>query len=95
MTHEKIFKRPDGSRVKVEVTFWCDSRDGANYRFQVSKCLPGKRTFISPTSTDDYEWRKLSMPERIAFNVRKYLEIATPAEILETKLELWNKLKPE
>ena len=96
MIHEKIFKRPDGKRVKIIASF----SDGGysstpKWSFFIHVCDPKKRTWYSVADSNDYEWRKLNHEQREAHNIRQYLEHVTPEEVLETKLELWNKIKPE
>ncbi len=75
MRHEKIFKREDGSRVKIEVEIYVPFNyfhsDGHKWSSIVAYCAPGKRKFLPGYGRH------------------------TPDEILEVKLELWNKLKPE
>lgn len=96
MTHELILKRPDGSKVKIIVRFYELSRNDYRYMVDVLSCEKGKRTFVSVVNTDDYEYRAQSFPEgREEWAMRKYMEVATKEEILQAKLELWNKLKPE
>jgi len=80
MTHSKIFKREDGSRINVEVRLYIPfSFRGDEIQFEwrtfISKSDPGKRKFYVDLSGEEVPW-------------------VTPEEILETKLELWNKIKP-
>jgi hypothetical protein len=75
MNHEKIFKRGDGSKVKIFVSVYVGSFDEvARWNYGQMLCEPGKRKFVCFTDN---------------------IDLATQAEILETKLELWNKLMPE
>lgn len=95
MKHEKLIKREDGSRVKIDVEFYANSIMGEHrYLYRVLICGKGKKKFTNPANTDSYEYRSLSMPDRRKYEERQYLEYVTNEEILATKLELWNKLKP-
>lgn len=94
MTHEKVIKREDGSRVIIRVDFWMNSTTGPVYNVDVRYCAPGKRTFRDIFSSDDHEYRRLSMGERSAFVYYKQLEYVSVTEIYQVKLELWEKLKP-
>lgn len=95
MTHEKILKRPDGSRVKVVVELICDF-DNRPYRwkFTCHHCAKGKRTFISAHNDDDYLWRRLGPTARDVEERRRYLTLATEEEVRGVMLELLAKIKP-
>lgn len=83
MKHEKIFKREDGSQVKVEVRLHLSDyyhRDDEPFRYSHMVFIKGfrKKNWIhKPYYKEDYGD-----------------EIVTDQEITETKLELWEKLKP-
>lgn len=72
MRHEKIIKRSDGSRTKIEVDLYVDRfiSNGFKYNTAIFTCKPQKRT-----------WELVSSD-------------ATPAEVLQAKIELWEKLSP-
>lgn len=88
-THEKILKRVDGSKVKITAHFGED----AKYSVTVETCKKGRR--IWQDCLDQYAWvfRKMSLSERA--EITKKAKFATAEEILEAKMELWQKLKPE
>lgn len=95
MKHEKIYKRQDGSKVKVIAEFSVDAyRNNHSWGFSVEFCEPNKRTWRSPVDTDNYMWRKLSMEDRRKDNVRKFLELVSVSEVLETQNELYKMLGP-
>lgn len=95
MKHEKIIKRPDGTRVKIDVSLYLDIyRNNAQYDVDVTICAPGKRTFREVYSGDDYLFRKLSMQDRAAFILESQLKVVTAEEIYAAKLEAWELLKP-
>lgn len=97
MMHEKIIRRDDGSRVKIT----CDVRPrlfsgkGASYTTSVTKCEKGKRKFVPYNYNYDYVYRALSMSERREYANEIDLTMASIEEIYSTKLEAWEKLKPE
>lgn len=97
MNHEKIIKRNDGSRVKIEVSVYFDPyySNKPVYRFQSSECKKGKRKFISPHSSNDYAWRSLSSKDRVAYQEKKYLSLCTLQEVNTAYIELWQILKPK
>jgi len=92
--HEKILKRPDGTRVKIIVSFW-DSRTGYRYDIEdVRTCAKGKRTWVPVQDSNCYSYRRLSLDDRAKEKVKEELKVVTKEEVLQAKLELWEKLKP-
>jgi len=96
MYHEKIIKREDGTHYQIRVDVYIENynSDGAKYRVSLYKRLPKKRSWYSVNNTDDYTWRKLNHVEREAYEKKLQLEHVTPEEIMQAKLELWEKIKP-
>ena len=95
MKHSKIFTRPDGSKVEIEVTLsasWTDS--DVRWSVTVYTCAPKKRTWLNVYSGDDYYYRKLDQQGRADFILEKQMQHCTALEVLGVKLELWNKIKP-
>ena len=95
MKHSKIFTRPDGSKVEIEVTLtasWTDS--DVRWSVSVHACAPKKRTWLNVYSGDDYDYRRLNQQEREDYILEKQMQHCTALEVLEVKLELWNKIKP-
>lgn len=86
---EKIFKREDGTRVKVCI------RISGFYRFEiecsVSVCQPGKRKFTKVVSTGDYNYR--INENQNAYVKRKALEVVTEEEVREVADELFERLR--
>jgi len=94
-THEKIIKRADGSRVKITVQFGVGFFDeGAKYSVFIEKCEKGKRTWQDCLDRDSNTYRKLNQADRIERIKKANLELVSPEEIFEAKMELWQKLKP-
>lgn len=80
MQVEEIFKREDGSKVKVNVRISIDFRDV--YRdIEVSVCPKGKRTFNNVHSTDDYSWRALNKEDRQKAILSVQLDYVSVGEI--------------
>lgn len=86
MKVEKVFKREDGSKVKlcVELTTTYYSSEPVRYVISVWRCAPKKRTFYNVTDTNDYQWRALSMVERSIANMNKSFEYITKTELINT-----------
>ncbi|MDH3382097.1 MAG: hypothetical protein OEL54_05290 [Flavobacteriaceae bacterium] len=94
MTHEKIFKRDDGSKVKITVRIMYSFLYDVKYSLHVMTCGKRKRKFQKTFDYDDYEYRKLGDKERTVFAKKKYLEHATKEEIDIVASELLEKIKP-
>lgn len=95
MRHEKIIKRPNGDRYRLIASVYIDTIKGAVWGIDVSRSPAGKRTWFCVVSTDDFVYRRLSLPDREKHRLSAYLEHVTAEEILAAKMELWEKLKPE
>lgn len=95
MTHEKIIKRYDGSRVKIVVTL-SPYYIGADleWRWHALRCEKGKRTFHSAVNHDDYSWRRLDTEGRAAEDRRRCLLIVSEDEVREAMQELISKIVP-
>lgn len=96
MRYEKIIKRDDKSRVEIDVEFYQSTYTGnpPSYKISIYICEPGKRKFHGIYRSDDWEYRKLSVPDREKWVLQQQLKYVTTEEILQAKLELWEKLKP-
>jgi len=96
MNHEKIFIRDDGHRHKVCVSMWTSNyNEPVRWDFSVWECKPKKRTWINVVNTDNYDYRKLNMEERVEYEKQLSLCYVSKEEILAAKLELWNKIEPK
>ena len=95
--HEKIFKREDGTQYKIDVSLYVETfgKLKSEYRATVTWKAKGKRKWLNVSDSDDWECRKLDMEDREKWHHQKYLKHVTAEEILITKLELWEKIKPE
>lgn len=94
MNTEKIFKREDGSKVKVTVSHYDDHRHGIMYNVSVSICGIKKRKFECLVNTNSYAWRALSLEDRRKDNMRQALSVLSADEINEALKEHWGKLIP-
>jgi hypothetical protein len=95
MRHEKIIKRSDGSKVRINIEFRAEwSRRTAEWSFSVDYCEKGKRTYFPSCNVDSYEFRKLSPPQKAQAIREESLKRASPEEIESAMLELWETLKP-
>jgi len=89
-----LIKRPDGSKVEIEVEFWVNIQK-ENYHVFITVCDPGKRKFKPLFDADAWQYRYLSMPERKEYTRKKQLEFCTEEEIYAAKLKCWESLKPQ
>lgn len=55
----------------------------------------GKRTWQDCLDRDSNTYRRLNQADRIEQIKKANLELVSPEEIFEAKMELWQKLKPE
>lgn len=97
MKHEKIFKRDDGTQYRVDVRIHLDTyrNETANYFVDVYFRKKNKRNWDSIHShKDDYEYRNLSMEQRREYDKNNILKFLSEDEVHESKLELWELLKP-
>ena len=96
MTHEKIIRREDGSRVKIRASFSDrTSWQPPKWSFQTWTCSKGKRTWLTRVNMDDYAWRRLDADGREADNLRRSLLDCTEDEAMAVMLELWEQMKPD
>lgn len=91
---EKIFKLEDGKRLKVTAELLTGMR-GLEYKYTVRICAKGKRTFVDVADRDDYQYRALSMEERIAYRNKTYITVAGVHRIQSTLEDLWKSIRPE
>lgn len=97
MRHEKIFKRDDGSRVKIRVWISTDlynSRD-LQWGFDVHIAQKRKRNWEPACNEFDYAFRSLSHLEKKKRLMEKSLMHVTPEEIHAAMIELWQMIEPQ
>lgn len=95
MRHSKVFKRQDGSRVRIDISVYLDGISSKiEYLVSASQCPPNKRTFSNFVDKEHHEFRKLSMAERRAYALKIVQENCSKEEISETFNELMELMKP-
>lgn len=97
MTHEKIFKRVDGSKVKLTarlVIEWAVYSQ-PRWRFECHVCAHKKRAWVDVVDTDSYKWRRLSEDDKRKSEMRDVLKYVTKEEVRETMRELVAKIPME
>lgn len=96
MRHEKIIKRENGTQYQLSVSLTVSHyiREGFRYNLSLMSRGKGKRKWVHPTYLNDHEYRALSMEDREEYRKDEITGHITKDEILEAKLELWEKLKP-
>ena len=98
MQHSKILKRNNGQQYEITINMYTDSYNhdtGIEWKIMVFQREKGKRKWAKlPDLLCDWEFRSLSMEERRAHILSNTLRFVSKAEILEAKIELWNKIKP-
>jgi hypothetical protein len=93
MNHEKIFKRADGSSVLISVSVSIEwSSNEPYWSRSVHVRAKGKRRWSGVY--DQYTPRGLSQPEREKLINEAELKHCTPDEVLQVKMDLWEKIKP-
>ena len=92
MHHEKIFRRPNGLRIKVRVRLYAN-RGEATWCVEVWFCRPRKRTWET-WSRDSYEYRAGDYAKRRRYAAKESLKIATQEEIDTVLQEAWQLTKP-
>lgn len=93
MTHEKIFKRKDGTRVKVSVWLYVHLNK-SNWGYSIFLKEAGSDKWIDPFSDTDYINRVIKPKFATGFHVDAFDNYISKKEIMQAKLELWEILKP-
>jgi hypothetical protein len=94
MRHEKVFKRDDGSKVRLTVELNVDfGSSKPRWYLRCDTCNKGKRTWLS-TVEDDYFFRKLSHDGKRQHITKVALLHVSENELTQTMEELWQQLKP-
>ena len=93
MRHETILKREDKSSVRITAKRYLEGQKPVYYVIVEVKGFR-KRNWSSLELGDDYTYRGKSMKDRKVMQMGEYLKHCTISEIHQTKLKLWEKLKP-
>lgn len=96
MRYEKIIRREDKSRVKITIKLESAhlSVPFAYTIEDVETCHYRKRKFQSVVDVDSFHYRRLNIKRRKEYRQKEFAKHVTPEEILQAKMELWEKLKP-
>lgn len=96
MKNEKIFTRENGTQYLIQISFVHDSfRETFEYMVQVLTREKGKRNWNNiPQQLSEYDIRKMDWEEQKEYHYRNSLRFVSEQEIMEAKIELWNKLNP-
>jgi|GEM_PF-6023549 len=94
MTHEKIFKRSDGTEVKVSVWLYVhENKSNWGYLLWIKE--PGSERWVDPFSDRDYVLRIMNPKLQEGVKIDTYEHYVSPKEILQAKMELWKLIKPK
>ncbi|KAA6439435.1 hypothetical protein FEM33_14345 [Dyadobacter flavalbus] len=93
MTHEKVFERKDGSQVKVSVWLYVHQSQ-CNWGYVIFVKEAGTERWFDPFSDRDYILRIVTPKYSKGMEMDTFDNYVTKKEILQTKMELWNMIKP-
>ena len=88
MRHERIIRRDDGTRIRITVWLFLDYC-GSRWTYRVESSAKGKRLWHRPIL--ECEINRLSPLDQ----KRRYLELASEQEILDTMRELIAQIEPK
>jgi len=98
MYHEKIFNREDGTQYKITIVFITDMWGGGlppEYTVSVTTRQKGKRKWHALKSSLGFYTRRKTHPKVLRkCDLDDAVTVVTKEEILQVKLELWEKLHP-
>jgi hypothetical protein len=90
---EKIYKKEDGSKVKLIVKFRLSHSNTSSYSIEVYYCAPTKRKYNQITR-DDWEYKNLSMEDRRNAIMEKCMKYITEDQLYSACHLAWDKMKP-
>ena len=93
MNYEQTIKRDSGIKVKIRVMFWINATR-PEYDINIYTCSKGKRTYQHCFNMDSWEYRVLSIEDRITYTQNEYLKFVNQEEINTAKLAAWQLLNP-
>jgi len=93
MTHEKVFKRKDGSLVKVSVWLYVHLNK-SNWGYSIFLKEKDSDKWIDPFSDNEYITRVMKPKFTDGFRYDTFDNYVSKKEILLAKLELWEIIKP-
>lgn len=93
MTHEKIFKRKDGSQVKVSVWLYVHQAQ-CNWGYVIFVQEPNSDRWLDPFSDKDYITRTSAVNMQNGAYAVSFDKYVSRKEVLQTKMELWERIRP-
>lgn len=93
MRHEKIFQRTEGKQVKISVNIFVGSGK-TQYKTNVEWAEKGKRTWTDVTNDNERSFRQLTPEAQEEKKTADKLTLVSEQELLEAKIEAWEKIKP-
>lgn len=95
MRHEKIIENEvKNQEIKIEVEAYLHQTE-TSYEIDVYSRNKNARKWIPVVDRNDYDYRKMSSAGKATFENEINLTFVSAPEILEAKMELWEKMKPE
>jgi hypothetical protein len=91
--HTKVFKRPDGSKVRLTFKLGRWSEDFL-FSLRVEQQEPRKRSWGGIYDTNDYFWRKMTTTEQEEAKKQALFKLVTEEELLEATKEAHAQLMP-
>lgn len=80
---EKIYKRTDGSKVKVNLKIGSSYTANHHWILDVTVCPAGKKKFAKAYDPNDWSFRSMDMNERSKFVMDKFKELISDSELSE------------
>lgn len=93
MTHEKVFKRKDGSLVKVSVWLYVHLNK-SNWGYSIFLKEKNADKWIDPFNDNEYITRVMKPQYVNGLKHDTFDNYISKKEILQAKLELWEIIKP-
>ena len=93
MNHDKIFKRKDGSQVKISVWLYVHENK-SNWGYLIFLREANSDRWLDPFSDRDYLTRIMTPKFKDGLKMDTFDNYVSADEIRQAKLELWQKIKP-
>lgn len=93
MQYEKIYKREEGQKIRLQINYWHSNYDPV-WAINVSTCQKGKRSWVPIVDGNSYSYRKLSQKDRDKYVIEQALKHLSQDEIETAMIECWQSLKP-
>lgn len=94
MIHEKIYKRKDGTRIKISVWLYVhENRSNWGYLLFVQE--KNSDRWLDPFTDKDYLNRVVALKNMDGLRMDTFDSYVSKEEILKAKLELWELIRPQ